>query len=281
MAQTLRDNHYTPTVEAALRFQRIRLRSRAETAALADEIAALRADVKQKREAWEEAFDEARAAAADVVYSDSSIDACVKLELKAAVAVLTSTMTAKQRDAVTAKLYGGKSPSEGMKNVGGPAQQHYVDAILGHLATPEFASLKAIADKLTTLRDALAAAEANRTTRRTAEQVSRSALEDSVEAAKRAYNQMNPRLTLLLPDDPDFVESCFLDLRAAGPDQGSEARKRALLGLYRARLGAVPRELSAALDEEIDEAKFAKLIDVFARETAEAIAAAVIPKKPA
>jgi len=82
-----------------------------------------------------------------------------------------------------------------------------------------------------------------------------------------------------LPDDPDFVESCFLDLRSAAPDQGTEARKRALLAVYRARHGAVPRDLSAALDDDLDEAKFGKYVELFATKSAEEIAAAIVPSK--
>ncbi len=277
--QKLRENHYAPTVDSALRFLRLRLRSRGAGVALADETSVIRAALQQKRDLWEEAVDEARAATADVVYKDVRLDVCVKVELKASVAGLTATMVPKAREATIAKLYGSKSPNEGMRYVGGPAQDHYVDGILGHLGTPEFASLSAVAAKITALRADLGAAEDLRTTRRTAEQVARSAVEDATDAGRRFYNQMHARLTLLFPDDPDFVESCFLDLRAAAPDQGTEARKRALVAVYRARLGAVPREVSAALDDELDEAKFNKLVEMFATKSAEEIAAAVVPPK--
>jgi hypothetical protein len=279
MVQALGDNHYTPTVEGAVRHLRIRLHSHSECAALTAETSAVRAELKLKSGIWEDALDEARAATADVGYKDAKIDKCVKLELKAALALMTATMTVKQREAVTAKLFGGKPPSEGMKPVGGSVQGHYVDAILGHLATPEFAALAPQNAKLASLRADLAAVEANRAARRTAEQVARSALEDSAEAAKRFYNQMHARLTLLFPEDADFVESCFLDLRGAAPDQGAESRKRALLTVYRARLGAVPRDVSAALDDDLDEAKFGKYIELFAIKSADEIAAALVPAK--
>jgi len=214
-----------------------------------------------------------------VGYKDTKIDNCVKIELKAALTLLTANMTAKQREAMTAKLFGGKPPSDGMRPVGGPVQGHYVDAILGHLATPELAVLKPQADKIAVLRANLAAVEATRAARRTAEQVARSALEDSSEVAKRFYNQMHARLTLLFPEDSDFVESCFLDLRNAAPDQGAEARKRALQAVYRARFGAVPRDISAALDDDLDEAKFSKYVELFASTSAEEIAAALVPAK--
>ena len=158
-------------------------------------------------------------------------------------------------------------------------QGHYVDAILGHLATPEFAALAPQTAKIASLRADLAAVEANRAARRTAEQVAWSALEDSAEAAKRFYNQMHARLTLLFPEDPDFVESCFLDLRGAAPDHGAESRKRALLAVYRARLGAVPRDVSAALDDDLNEARFGKYIELFAIMSADEIAAAIVPAK--
>jgi hypothetical protein len=279
MSQKLGDNHYTPTVEGAVRHLRLRLHSHGECAALADEASAIRADLRQKSDLWETAVDEARAATADVGYKDAKLDRAVKNELKAALAMMTSNMTAKQREALSAKLFGGKAPSEGMKAIGGPAQSHYVDAILGHLATPEFTALKPQADKITALRADLVAAESNRASRRTAEQVARSALEDSAEAAKRFYNQMQARLTLLFPDDPDFVESCFLDLRGAALEQGTETRKRALLAVYRARYGSAPREVSAALDDDLDEAKFGKYVELFASKSADEIAAALTPSK--
>ncbi len=279
MVQALGDNHYTPTVEGAVRHLRIRLHSHSECVALAAEATGVRAELKLKSGIWEDALDEARAATADVGYKDAKIDKCVKIELKAAVAHMTATMPVKQREAMTAKLFGGKSPSEGMKPVGGPVQGHYVDAILGHLVTPEFAPLAPQTAKIASLRADLAAVEATRATRRTAEQVARSALEDSAFAAKRFYNQMHARLTLLFPEDPDFVESCFLDLRGAAPDQGAESRKRALLAVYRARFGAVPRDVSAALDDDLTEAKFSKYIEIFAIKSADEIAAAIVPPK--
>jgi len=279
MARKLGDNHYIPTVTGAVRHLRLRLHSHSECAALAEEASAVRADLRQKSDTWEEALDEARAATADVGYKDAKLDTCVKVEIKAAVAHLTATMPVKQREAMTAKLFGGKPPSDGMRPVGGSVQGHYVDAILGHLATPEFAPLKPQADKIAGLRADLAAVEANRATRRTAEQVARSTLEDSAEAAKRFYNQMHARLTLLFPDDADFVESCFLDLRNAAPDQGAEARKRTLLTVYRTRLGSVPREVAAALDDDLDEARFDKYLELFAIKSAEEIATALVPSK--
>lgn len=279
MVQKLGDNHHAPTVGGAVRHLRLRLHSHSECAALAEETSVVRANLRQKSDAWEDAVDEARAATTAVVYKDTKIDNCVKIELKAALTLLTANMPVKQREAVTAKLFGGKPPSDGMRPVGGPVQGHYVDAILGHLATPEFAVLKPQADKITGLRADLAAAEATRAARRTAEQVARSALEDSSEAAKRFYNQMHARLTLLFPDDADFVESCFLDLRNAAPDQGAEARKRTLLTVYRTRLGAVPRDVAAALDDDLDEAKFGKYVELFAIKSAEEIAAAIVPAK--
>ena len=279
MVQKLKDNHHPPTVGSAVRHLRLRLRSHSECAALADETSEVRADLRLKGDTWEDAVDEARAVTTEVGYKDAKLDTCVKVDLKAAVTLMTASMTPKQREAMTAKVFGGKAPSEGMRTVGGPAQSHYVDAILGHLATPELAPLKPQAVKIAALRADLAAAEANRAARRAAEQVARSALEDSAEAAKRFYNQMHARLTLLFPDDPDFVESCFLDLRSTTPDQGAETRKRALLTVYRARYGSAPREISTALDDDLDEAKFGKYVELFASKSADEIAAALLPSK--
>lgn len=89
---------------------------------------------------------------------------------------------------------------------------------------------------------------------------------------------MQARLTLMLPDDPDFVESCFLDLRSNAPDQGTETRKRALLAVYRARFASAPRDVSTALDD-LDEAKFSSYVELFASKSADEIAAALAPSK--
>jgi len=93
------------------------------------------------------------------------------------------------------------------------------------------------------------------------------------------YNKAQARLALLVPDDPAFVESCFLDLRNVTDDQSAEARKRVLLAVYRARFGAVPREVQAAVEVTDDDAAFAKLVELFATKSADEIAAAVGAKK--
>jgi hypothetical protein len=277
--QKLGENHYAPTVEAVLRFLLIRLRSRPMCAALADEAKLVRADVRTKRDAWEDSVDEVRAATADVEYKDIRIDDAVKVKLKADVAQLVTTLPKPQREPTAAKVFGGKAPSDGMKPVGGPAQEHYVDGILAQLGQPEFASLAPVMAEITALRADLAASEANRKQRRIAEQLARTAVEDACDAARRFYNQMHARLELLFPDDPDFVESCFLDIRGASLDQGAEVRKRVLLMVYRARIGPVPREVQAAVEGTDDDTAFGKLVELFATKSADEIAAAVLPKK--
>jgi hypothetical protein len=278
--QKLGENHYAPTVEAVLRFLLIRLRSRPACAALADEAKAVRLDVRAKRDAWDDAVDEARAATADVGYKDTRIDDAVKVELKAEVASFVATLPKAQRESTMAKIFGAKSPADGMRPVGGPAQAHYVDLILAQLGTPGFSALSAVTAKISTLRTELIAAEADRKQRRIEEQLARSTLEDACDAARRFYNQMHARLELLFPDDLDFVESCFLDIRGVSLDQGAEARKRVLLMVYRARIGPVPREVQAAVEGTDDDAAFGKLVELFATKAAEEIAAAVVPKKP-
>ena len=86
---------------------------------------------------------------------------------------------------------------------------------------------------------------------------------------------------MLFPNDPAFVESCFSELRAASDAQGAGPRKRVLMDIYRARFGAVPREVQAAVTEAGEDEKFTQLIGVFATRSAEEIAAAVLAgKKP-
>jgi hypothetical protein len=69
------------------------------------------------------------------------------------------------------------------------------------------------------------------------------------------------------------------DLRNAAPDQGAAARKRTLLTVYRTRLGSAPRDVAAALDDDLDEARFGKYVELFASKSADEIAVALVPSK--
>lgn len=273
--QKLGEKHRVPTVESALRCLHLRLKSLSALAALADEAAAMRGSVRQAREAWEAASDVSRVATMVVSFADVQLDDSVKVDLKAGLSMMTKSLPPKQREALAGQLFGGKTANEGMKPVGGPAQASYVDAILAHLTTDTFKPLAPEAAKITARRGELIAAEAARTSARSAEQVARTALETAAENARRFYNLMPGRIEAILGDDPAFIESCFIDLRAAAPDQGVE--KRALVAVYRARHGAVPREVNAALDDALESRGFDKLVELFATRSAEEIAAAVVP----
>ena len=277
--QRLGEKHHAPTTEAALRLLALRLRSRQTCAALADEVTAQRVILKQARDLADDAADTTRMTTLVVGYLDALLDISVKVELKSALALATAALPPKQREVLSVQLFAGKSPSEGMKNVGGPAQEGYVDAILAHLATDPFKALAPQAATIKGRKDDLAAGEKARAEARVAEQVARTALETANEAAKRFYNLMPGRIEAVVPDDGAFLESCFLDLRSAPPDQGVETQKRALTAVYRARHGTMPREVHAGLDDAMEKVGFEKLIELFATRSPEEIAAAVVVKK--
>ena len=274
MSQKLAEWHRAPTTEGALRFFIIRASTEPDAQAITDEARQERTSLRAARQAHEDAVDASRAATADVEVCDGRLDRVVKVDLQRSVDALLAPLPEKTQASKKKKIFGGKAASVGMKPVGGPSQDQYVSDVLSELADPEYASLAPVVAKVTTRLDALRAAETRRKAARTAEQLARTELEKAIERAQRLYNQAQARLALLFPEDPDFVESCFLDLRSETDGQSADGRKRVLVMIYRARFGAVPREVQSALAPPEDDAAFAKLVEVFATKSEEEIAAA-------
>ena len=190
-------------------------------------------------------------------------------------------LPAEKAKAAKARILAGRSPNEGMRPVGGPEQAQYVADVLAELNRPENAPLAPVAARIVAHRDALATAETGRSTARSTESAARAELDQALADARAFYNQAYHRLLVLIPDDPAFVESCFSELRTISDGQGAAARKRVLMDVYRARFGAVPREVQAAVTEALDDEQFAELIALFATKSAEEIAKVVLAgKKP-
>jgi hypothetical protein len=279
MTQQLAENHRAPTTEAAIRFLIIRSSSERDAQPVTDDARKERASLRVARQAHQDAIDASRACTADVNMCDVRLDRVVKVDLQTAVDALLAPLPEKARVAKKKKIFRGKAPSVGMKPTGGETQDQYVSDVLGELQDQEYASLAPVVAKVQMRLDALRAAEARRKAARTAEQLARTEVEKAVEAAQRFYNQAQARMALLFPDDEEFVESCFLDLRSETDEQSAESRKRVLLLIYRARFGAVPREVQSALKGPEDDEGFGRMVEVFATKSEEEIAGVVGVKK--
>jgi hypothetical protein len=225
--QRLGERHRSPIVNRALRFLTIRLRSRPETSAFADECANVRGELCKKREAYIEALDERLALSAEITYLDACLDRAVLVHLRRDLAVLAS-----DRPALERKLFAGVSPKTGMRPVGGDAQEHYVSGIIGRLETDtDFTGIAGHAAKLRKRLTDLNSALAKRRELRITERLALGDLEEETEHASRYYNRMYPQLKLLFPNDLPLVESFFFDLRSptgGGPDGDEEDEDKLL-----------------------------------------------------
>jgi hypothetical protein len=277
--QDLQEKHGPRVADEALSFFITRTKGRTEVQPIRDDAFKARADLRAKLAIWRDSVDESRGGTAEVKFRDNRLDRVVKKDLQAAVDTLVLPLPPDKAKSTKARIYGKKAPFEGMKPTGGSEQASYVEGILGELSQPEFGVLSVVADKVATHHTALTTAETERKVARTAEGVARGALDASTADARAFYNQAYHRLMTLLPEEPDYVESCFLDLRNLTDDQSAEARKRVLMDVYRARLGPVPREVQAAVSGTEDDETFGKLVALFATKSAEEIAAAVLPPK--
>ena len=75
-------------------------------------------------------------------------------------------------------------------------------------------------------------------------------------------------------DTQDIVQRLKDEGRDEGRQEGRhEARQNDLLAIYRARFGAVPRKVRAAVERTRDDAELAKWIEVFVARSAAEIAA--------
>lgn len=208
--QRLGERHRSPLVNRALRFLTIRLRSRPETLAFADEAANVRVELCKKREAYVEALDERLALSAEIAYLDACLDRAVLVGLRRDL-----TAVAADRPAMEKRLFAGVSPRSGMRPIAGEAQEHYVAGIIARLESdPDLAPLASHAAKLRKRLEDLNAALAKRRELRIKERLALGDLEEETERSSLYYNRMHPQLKLLFPNDLPLVESFFFDLRA-------------------------------------------------------------------
>lgn len=217
--EKLRDRHGSSIVDRALRHLSIRLRSRPETSALAPEVEAQRAQLRQAEDRWLEARELRIAAGAELEFLDGELDRAV-----AQVARLALTEVAGRREDDRYRKLFQIAPSEATRPVGGRAQELYVRGVLAQLtsdATP-FPSLrthaKPIEDGLKALRDA----EQRRADLYVPERVAATERAVALDQACRLYNSMHARLSLLFPENERLVESYFMSLRSNAPKDAGD-----------------------------------------------------------
>ena len=279
--EQLNSSHGQVAVDGALRLLIARAGVNPASAIIAEEAMKHRLTIRARSEAWDNAVFAVRCGTADVRYCDLRLDGVMKRDLPIVIDAHLVALPADKAKAAKARILAEKNPIEGMKPVGGPAQAQYVADVLVELGRPENAPLAPVTTRIIAHRDALATAETGRSTARSTESAARAELDQALADARAFYNQAYHRLLVLIPDDPAFVESCFSELRTISDGQGAAARKRVLMDVYRARFGAVPREVQAAVTEALDDEQFAELIALFATKSAEEIAKVVLAgKKP-
>lgn len=209
--QQLRDRHGYETVERALRYLSIRLRSRPQTSELAPEIDAERARLRQVEDTWSEARELRIAATAEIEYLDGELDRLLgDLSRAALVEVRGRTDDERYRRLFPQPLRSGAAP------MGGPEQERYVRTILAQL-TSESGPLPALRDRAEAIEQALTAlqqAEQRRAELYVPEATATAERNAALDRARRAYNQTYPRLRLLFPDRPALVASYFVSLRS-------------------------------------------------------------------
>jgi len=202
--QQIHENASAATVDAALRFLRIRLGSRPDTNDLARPVEDARKRVVATDEVWGETRDARRAATAGVQYVDEQLDNEV-MALSREALVLTHG----NRDDPRYKKLFPIAPSKAMAEVGGDAQARFVKQILTRLVEDaDLAELrgkeKTIAARLAELEQAVKQRNDLYVPEASAQSDRRRAIEDARQLYKTTYLQ----LRLLLADDA-LVESFF------------------------------------------------------------------------
>lgn len=209
--EKLRSSHGYSTIDRALRFLSIRLRSRPETAALAPEIDAERTRVRLVEDRWLEARELRVAATAELEFLDAELDRAVADLARHALV----TVQGRRNDDRYRQLF-AMAPSQGTGPIGGGAQERYVRALLS-LLTNEAGPFPTLREHAKPIEDALAAlktAEERRDELYVPEQTAEGERAVALDRARRAYNTMYPRLRVLFAENDALAESYFATLRS-------------------------------------------------------------------
>lgn len=208
--QKLLERHGVDTVQEALRFLSIRLRSRPETADLAQSIEQVRTNLRDQAETHAEAREARVAASAEIVYRDSELDAAVANLVRE---VMVHTKGRRDHQ-MYIKLF-AQSPSMLTMGVADAKQAVFVKTLLDILRSDaQFANFTAQTELLEQRNTALQQAIGQRDELYVPESHASANLRVAMDQAKRIYNLAYPRLQLLFPNKRSLVESFFASLRS-------------------------------------------------------------------
>jgi len=216
--QKMKERMGSSRVDSALRYVGIRLKSRPETVAMGEEVDAVRQKLREADDAYLMAFERRVGATAEIDYLDTRVD---KTVMQLAREVLVRTQN--DRNDPRYKLLFPVAPSTMMQAKGGDVQDRAVRAIIATLESEfSLAELRPYAQTLREHADKLSQAMAARQELYAPEQVTLAKRTVVMDEARRLYNLLPSRLTVLFPNDPAFVESCFRDLYVRGDVEVSE-----------------------------------------------------------
>jgi signal transduction histidine kinase len=213
--QKLQNNHGYPKVKRAMRYASIRLRSKPETVALAQEIDAERSRLDKANEAYEQSVEERVAATALIGHLDSLVDEGV-----AAIARDVAVITANRPDDAFYKALFPVAPSTATAPVASESQNRFVKALIDRIQSDSrYESLRGRAATLKQAQSDLDAALSRREELRTPEQRTAADLQAALESARRAYNKLHPKLSLLF-ESKSYIETFFATVRKSDKPGG-------------------------------------------------------------
>ena len=206
--EKLTERRSVTTIIDALRFLRIRLRSRPESRPLAQDIELAKAALDEANARLEALIDERRALTAELEY-------LVEV-LYEAIIQLAREVRAKLGGQVDTPLFLSIfpiAPSTAMKE-GLASKLQYCRQAAGQVIESEaLASLKPSGEELLTQVNAIDALLSQRDGELAQSERSASLKQkEALEAARNTYNQTEPKLMLLWPSKPKLVDSMFYDL---------------------------------------------------------------------
>jgi exonuclease VII small subunit len=209
--QKLTERHGYPKVKRALRYASIRLRSKPETVALAQEIDAERARLDKANEAYEQSVEERVAATALIGHLDSLVDEGV-----AAIARDVAVITANRPDDPFYKALFPVAPSTATGPVASESQNRFVKALVDRIESDSrYESLRGRTATLKQAQAEIDGALSRREELRTPELRAAADLQAALESARRAYNKLYPRLSLLF-ESKSYIETFFATIKKPG-----------------------------------------------------------------
>jgi hypothetical protein len=206
--EKLKDRHSASVHIRALGVAQVNLSGRPDTEAIAAEVQVERIRVKAARDAYEESIMRRMAATAVVNYVDSVLDATVqRLSRK-----VLDAADGDRKSALYSNLF-NEPPGDAMRPTASPEQTRYVQRLIAHLEQGGvYAPFDSFITALTEAQAAVDIAIAKRAKCYTEEATAQTQLEMACEDARRLYNGLHARLSIMFPNDARLVESFFADL---------------------------------------------------------------------